>query len=266
MLPLSQSVQESPLHVHSPGEEQSGSGMLPQVSDKGGSDEVSHTTSPGSLDGSTEDDLTHIQQVKEDPGKALLLVLAELKEIKVQMINLSKMESTTASLVEQMASNTTKTNELESKLNNTEARANVLGEDLTSLGERVNQQESHVNELHSKVGQLGELISPIQTKVEYQGQQLAQQGQQLAELYSLKKDMKDSSEQIITRMNDLVDTQCNQVDTFNSGVKLLGKEWKEEVMADVEKRFQKMENLSYCLSLKEQAYRNRYNLVLVGLP
>lgn len=88
-------------------------------------------------------------------------------------------------------------------------------------------------------------------------------------------------------MNNLVDTQREQVDTFNSGVKRLGKEWQEEVLNEVEKRlqkieqekygnkevmdeveqrFQKMENERYCNSLKDQAYRNRFNLVVMGLP
>lgn len=60
-------------------------------------------------------------------------------------------------------------------------------------------------------------------------------------------------------MNELIDIQRQQVDTFNEGAKRLGEDWKREVLALVDmklkKEKEKAENEKYCQSLKDQAFR-----------
>lgn len=215
------------------------------------------------IDSSSEVVLPHIQQAKGDSGTALMLVLEELREIKEQMITLSKMESTTASLVEQLATTTTKTEELETKFNNHEKTVSKMktdfNENINTLKTEFSQQQLKQKELESTIKKVNINLDPLKTKI-------SQQEKQLKELHSIKEDFSNSSERTISVMNDLVETQRAQVDTFNSVAKQLENDWKKEVLAEVDRRFHKLENEKYCNSLKDQAYRNRFNLVVLGLP
>lgn len=261
-----------------PNSSERGTAPSGQVSDNRGSGfTISTPTSP-----TTEEGLDQLHQAKEDPARALLMVLAELKEIKSQMIELRKTEAVTASLVEQLAANKSKVNDLESRISKDETKVQHLNDNLADLKNRVAQQDTHFSELKSKVAKMGEDVTPLRTKVD-------QQEKKVDELKSFKDEVTGSSERAIECMNNLVDTQREQVDTFNAGVKRIGNEWKKEVLDEVEKRlkkmekekgkqcnkevmneveqrFQKMENDRYCNSLKDQAYRNRFNLVIMGLP
>lgn len=255
-----------------------GSGPPRQVSDNRGSGPTSPimtiTTSP-----SNEDFLDQLQQAKEDPAKALLMVLAELKDIKSQMIEMRKTETVTASLVEQLAENKNKVRDLEVQISKDESKVQNLKEDFSTLENKMAQQTTNFSELESKVSKMGDELEPMKTKLE-------QQEKEVHGLRSFKEEVTGSSERAIECMNNLVDTQRDQVDTFNAGVKRIGNEWKnevlievekrlkkmekekqgnKEVMKEVDKRFQKMENDRYCNSLKDQAYRNRFNLVVMGL-
>lgn len=167
------------------------------------SSEVSDNTVPPLHDPVETDFSTQINPalVKEDPGKAILLVLAELKDIRTQMENLNRLESTTASLVEQLANNTSKVTEMAEAVSHNKADIQELDKDLGSLKNTV---ESHSS--------------------------------QLTKLQNLKKEITDSSDQTIAKMNKLIDTQRDQVDSFNSGAKTLQKDWKKEVMIEVDKK------------------------------
>lgn len=197
----------------------------PQPSAPEGSGAPANTTSGDTLTGLS----------KEDPGKALLLVLQELREIKTQMVKLGQMESTTASLVEQLASTVNKTGELEKTAAANKSDISSLNKELKEIKTRVDSQDS-----------------------------------KLVKLQNLEDDITESSEKTIAKMNDLIDTQREQVDSFNSGAKLLQKEWKREVMAEVNKKLESMERERekerYYQKLKDQAFRNRQNLILIGLP
>lgn len=166
---------------------------------------------------------------KVDPGRALLLVLAELKDIKSQMAKLHELESTTASLVGQLATNTSKVGE---------------------LVETVTQNKSKIQEINTEMGGLKE--------------ELNSHTSQLANLKQFKEDINESTDKTVAKMNELIDTQRDQVDSFNAGAKQLQKEWKREVMSEVNKKFEELEKEKYYKSLKDQAFRNRFNLVLVG--
>lgn len=220
-----------------------------------------------SLDTSTEvprtagDLPTQFSRAKEDPGGAILLVLQELQEIRKQMTSLNKMENTTASLVEQLAATTSRTVELESKVQKTEAGVLKLNGNMATLQKDLLKQDTKQGEIETKLKKLDDNFGPLNTLVQ-------QQQGRLTELETLKKGITTvtaQSQQNIKQMNELIDTQREQVDSFNKGAKQLEKDWKKEVMAEVEKRFNKMANEKHCDELKDQAYRNRYNLVLLGL-
>lgn len=216
--------------------------MTPGVSDNGAaaSQESSEDTNLGQ---------PSLELAKQDPGQALLLVLAELKEIRSQMVKLHQVESTTASLVGQLATNTSKMGELVETVSQNKANIHVINEGLEGMK---NTMESHRS--------------------------------QLANLKHFKEEVAESNDQAVTKMNELIDIQRDQVDSFNAGAKQLRKEWKKEVMVEakqlqkewkkevmveVSKKLEEIEKEKekekLFQSLKDQAFRNRYNLVLVGL-
>lgn len=167
---------------------------------------------------------------KEDPGKALLLVLSELRDIKTQMVKLHQLESTTASMVGQLATNTSKMGELVETVSQNKANIEGVGRDLDSLKDKVDKQSS-----------------------------------QLVNLQDMKGDMAESTDKAVSKMNELIDIQRDQVESFNSGAKQLQKDWKREVMDEVNKKFEDLGKQKHYQSLKDQAFRNRYNLVVGGL-
>lgn len=87
--------------------------------------------------------LNKIKQAKEEPDSAIMLVLAELREIKTQMINLSNIETTTASLVEQLAASVTRTGELETKLSSTVSRTEELELQMGNTSSRLEKLEGN---------------------------------------------------------------------------------------------------------------------------
>lgn len=62
-------------------------------------------------------------------------------------------------------------------------------------------------------------------------------------------------------MNELVDTQGEQVEDFKSSTKII----KQDIMGEVNKQIQKIKEENYCQSFKNQAYGNRKNVIVVGL-
>lgn len=193
------------------------------------SDNIASPSPPAPEDGNS----TQINSdlIKKDPGKVLLLVLAELRDIKSQMVKLNHMESTTASLVEQLAQNTSDLGEVVQTASHNRSDIQALNTDLKSLTDKV--------ETHSS---------------------------QLVQLQGLKEEISESSAQTVAQMNELIDTQRDQVDSFNSGTKLLQKDWSKEVLMEVDRKFERLEKLRHFQSLKDQAFRNRLNLIILGLP
>lgn len=167
---------------------------------------------------------------KDDPAKTLMLVLTELREIKTQMVKLNSMEATTASLAEQLGGTIKKTEELEKAVSGNSAKLNQLDEEVISL--------------NSKMGKQQKALSGFK---------------------SMKEEIAKSSAETIAQMNDLVDEQRQQVDSFNSGTKQLKKDILAEMDKRMDKKMEKMNNDRHCQKLKEQASNNRLNLVLVGL-
>lgn len=188
-----------------------------------------NSTQQESLQGDIHDQITD-ELTRDDPGKALMLVLSELKDIKTQMVKLHQVELTTASLVGQLATNTSK-----------------MGE----IVETVAQNKS-------KIGKMGNELDSLKNTV-------VSHATKLADMQSIKEEFAQTTDKAVTKMNALIDTQRDQVDSFNAGAKQLQNEWKEEVMLEVDKKFEDLKKEKHYQSLKTQAFRNRYNLVMTGL-
>lgn len=235
-------------------------GTTAGVSDNRGSS-INEPIDTSDTPSTTDEDRDQIKRAKEDPGGAIVLVLQELQEIRKQMITLNKLESNTASIAEQLAATTNRTTVLESKINTTEAGVISLRENLSTLESGMAQHKGKQEEIETRVKELDGDYAPLKAQVK-------QHEGKINKLQNLKKELEDfseSSEKNSHKMNELIETQRNQVDSFNGGAKQLEQKWKLDVMAEVEKRFNKMENEKHCNELRAQAYKNRYNLVVLGL-
>lgn len=142
--------------------------MLPQVGNNRGT-EIEKASKVTDLSG---DSLKQIQQAKGDPKSALLLVLEELRENKSQMITLSKIESTTASLVEQMKANINSTKDLEERIDGNATKIQVCSENLKAVKDDLSHQGGRQEELDSTLRKLEESIEPMEARITKQEQQL----------------------------------------------------------------------------------------------
>lgn len=180
---------------------------------------------------------------EEDLAKNILLVLNEIREIKEQIVKLDKIEATTNSLAEQLGGAVKRMAKLDSAVVGNTSKIGKLDEDVLSL--------------HSKVGKQEKVLAGFKT---------------------LKVEITKSSAETVAQMNELIDTQRQQVDSFNSGTRRLKqdiisevdgnltKKIQHDISVEVERLWAKKENEKYCQSLKDQAYENRHNLILLGLP
>lgn len=165
----------------------------------------------------------------DDPAKNILLVLSELRDIKKGMVKMAKLDTievSTATLAEQLGGAIKRTAEVESAV-----AANTI-----------------------KIRKLDDGLATITSKV-------GKQDKALAGFNSMREEIAKSSAETIAEMNGLIDTQRQQVDSFNSGSKQL----KRDILAEVDKKLKKNDKDRHCQSLKNQAFENRYNLILIGL-
>lgn len=163
----------------------------------------------------------------------LSLVLSELKDIKQEIhqhgSKLDTIENTTASLAEQLTGVREKTAKLETAVAANASGLKEMNEQLSALKATVAKQESIISNLTN-----------------------------------LKEDIKKSSSEAsdaVEKMNELVATQGDQVESFKSTTTYIT----QDVMSKVNKKIRKIKEESFCQSLKTQAYNSRLNLIIVGL-
>lgn len=137
---------------------------------------------------------------KEALSQNLLLVLNELRDIKQQMLKLDRIELTTATLVEQLGGNIKKTAELEKVTYRNKEKLKEFGNDLMAVKTNVNKQEKS-----------------------------------LSNFKAMREEVAKSSAETIADLNSLIDTQRQQVDSFNSSTRQL----KKDILIEVERKLEK---------------------------
>lgn len=163
---------------------------------------------------------------KESADEKLTFVINELLQIKQQVSKLDSIEATTKALADQLSGVTSRTSELETKVTANTARLREVNDQLSTLQTSVKKQEGNI-----------------------------------ATIVKLKEEINATSAKTISRMNELVDTQGQQVDSFKSSIKVV----KKDIMKEVDKKVAKVREEAQCQSLKSQAFANRLNLIVVGL-
>lgn len=163
------------------------------------------------------------------PTDPLLLIYAELREMRAEMGKMSKLdtiESTTEGFSTQLQTLVNRTSALESSVSTNTTKINQLEQEIRVLKDIVSKQ--------------GEIISNVQV---------------------VKEDFTKTSKEAIDTMNELVETQRGQVQDFKESAKKLKVE--AGSVAD-EKVGELSRNMEYN-SLKDKAARNRRNLIILGL-
>lgn len=216
-----------------------------------------------------------------DPAKNILLVLTELKEIKLQVSKLDRIEQTTIALAEQIGGTMQRTGKLESAVSKNTTKLKTLDDDCSAIKSKVSKQEkalAGVKQMKEDIDKLKNLeveCSALKSKI-------IKQEKSLLGVKQMKEEIAKSSAETIAHMNELIDTQRAQVDSFNSGTKQLQKDILAEVerksgteqltkdiLAEVERKLEEKENQKekdrYCQLLKDKAFENRFNLIITGM-
>lgn len=166
----------------------------------------------------------------EDQQDKLSLVLAELKdikqEIKQQGSKLDSIDNKTAALADQLSGVIGRTAKLETAVATNVTGLREVNDQLHTLKAAVDKQERAISSLAN-----------------------------------LKGDINEASTKTLTKMNELVDTQGEQVAAFKSTTKVI----KLDIMSEVNKQIQKIKEENYCQSFKTQAFNSRKNLIVIGL-
>lgn len=214
--------------------------VQPVVEPRQGTGDISGDTS-----GSVRDDGTSVKEpgrdllnrgapintpvrLAEDPDQAknILLVLNEIRDIKKQIVKLDTIEATTATLSEQLGGAIKRTAELESEVSNQATKIRKLDDGLTDLNNKIGKQE----------------------KI-------------LVGVKNMKVEIAKASAETVAQMNELIDVQKQQVDSFNAGSEQL----KNDILAEMNKKLEKRDNDRHCDSLKQQAFKCRHNLIIIGM-
>lgn len=187
-------------------------------------------------------------------------VYSELKEIRKRMATLDEVEIKTNKLSQQVQSISDKTGQLESKV---DSNASKTFNRIHSLEGRVNSLQDNLQKQDntSRVQSLEEEVASLRDTVK-------KQGELIAEVQKLKENFSSASNGLMVEMKDLVETQRGQVDSFNQSAQVIKQEVTREVKAIRDETEESVSQLSSDIaydSLRDKAFKNRYNLVLLGL-
>lgn len=165
----------------------------------------------------------------------LELVLAELREIKQQVSEIKEIKqqiskldkSVTGSLSDKLTGMMNRTSEIETAVRTNAARLREYDDQFVTLKASVDKHEKS-----------------------------------FASIISTKDEFSKTKDKAVSDMNKLISIQEEQVNSFNSTTKKVSK----NILAEVDKRFAQLKRQADFKDLKNQAFNNRNNLVLVGLP
>lgn len=228
-----------------------GSAIRPELME--GANSVT-TQTEGTMDevSDNEEDSDELRKALASPGKTLLLVLSELKEIKTTMGTIKKIEETTASISKELSVISSRTAKLEEAHEATSAKVRVLGDDVSALKSATQKHEHSISALqemkedifnsnNKKVGEMERLLGAHKEQVQV---------------------LQATADQI---KQDLSGAQKEQVEELHSTAKQIKQDISVEVDKKIERKFEQLAQESHFQSLREQAFDKRFNLVIVGL-
>lgn len=223
---------------------------------------------------------------QSNPDDPWHLTYTELRAMRARMKTLEAVEAATLDFAKQLQAVSTRTATTETTVKSHSTKIEDMEKKITALQSTVEKQNLTIQELQKTRQDLLQLKEDLN-----QSMQSAKEVQTTKEdLIKLKQDLTTTSRSIkeefvqssrknITEMNKLVEAQKGQVEAFRSirkdvqqntqqqktEVQLLTTS-QETMQREMNKKFQTFtEDLEY-KSLKDQAFRNRKNIVIIGLP
>lgn len=140
------------------------------------------------------------------------------------------------------------------KLDSIEAATSQLTTQISAVMGKTTVLETKVEEHDSQFKEMKEEIKSLKTRVE-------QQDKKIEELSQLKTDYKKATRKAIGEMNELIQVQKDQVDSFHETSERV----KKDILIEVDDRIEELSEDVNHNKLKNQAYRNRQNIVITGL-
>lgn len=174
-------------------------------------------------------------------GEALSALASELSAIRSKMDTLDKIESSISTLVSQFGGLAERTGKVEAKVDAHDSKFLEVDAELTSLRQTVDRQSKAIAKLTN-----------MKTDLLKQNQEV-------------KADLVQQNKGITKEMNQLLEQQKNQVDSFRSTTKRIENNILERVEQKTEEKASHASQEASFKSLKDQAFAKRCNLVITGL-
>lgn len=176
------------------------------------------------------DTFQELQAMRHDTSHELKAIRERMTQMESseepRLAQLGRIEESTSSFKNQIAAVVNRTTEIENKVENNNSKVQELCQEISTLKQIVQNQEDKITALTN-----------------------------------LKEEISKDSKETVAEMNTLIQQQKDQVGSFNDTTK----RFKREIHKEVDQKLNTFsQNLDH-KSLKDQAFRNRHNLVVTGL-
>lgn len=212
---------------------------------------------------------------QEHIAETLTQVLAELKDIKGHISKIDKLEEATVSLTKEISGVVNRTIEIETAVSSNAARLREVDDELITLKATVQKQKETISntekwkeeaaqETNKAVAHMNDLVGRQQKQVDTFNSNTQKLQQHILsevdrKVSVVKKELKEEYQiEMNTFKKEIKKENKNEMNEFKNELK---KENKNE-MSTLKNELKKDMN---CQKLKNQAYNNRQNLVVIGL-
>lgn len=208
---------------------------------------------------------------KDSPIMAMLA--NELKAIRARLDTVYKIETTTSSLAELLKNITDRTSKLEEVVQSNVTLIQEIKTDATSTKAEINANSINLNKVNAEVATLKETVElqgrAIVKLTTLKADLLKQNKEVKAQLYkqnqAVKADLIQQNEGIKGEMSKLIDQQKEKVDSFHATTKTVERNIMEKAEEKIEERVGTISHNISFQKLKDQAYANRFNVLITGL-
>lgn len=185
----------------------------------------------------------------------LSILATELKEICSKMGSLVSIEASIATLIDKFGGLAERTEKVETKVD--------------SHNSRIGEVEEKVQSQASKLLEVNRELASLRETVDIQGKALAKLTTIKSDLFNqnkqVKEDLLKQNKGITTEVNQLIDQQRSQVESFHSTSKRMENNIFERVEQKIEEKAIQASQEASFKALKDQAFAKRCNLIIAGL-
>lgn len=199
--------------------------------------------------------------------------MSEIKDIKSKMNKLDKIEATTNSLVGEISGVVQRTAELDTAVTSNAARLREVDDELSTMKASICKQDRFLSKVSdwkeevkksnsSSVSKMNELIKTQQKQVDLFHENTNQVKRDLEVMKEVDKKLSQSKQNQMKEIDKKISQSKQNQDTSAQNT---SKIVRREVMAEVDKKVSDLKQDMQSQSLKDQAFNNRFNLIVLGL-